>query len=246
MPSDLPIAFLIIAAVTLVSAACAMSLRNLVHCGLCLAITFAGLAAAYLHLSAEFVGFAQILVYVGAVAILIVFTILLTRNTEIHLSPVSRSWLVGLLVALTVCASLVVPLLKSPSLQRAPALITPPNAEVRLIGEKLMTQYVIPLEAIALVLTAALLGAVVIAMRDEPDKRTEHKITLQRTSSSEPSHLNGEKVELSGENDQARSQLMNREPNCLSPASTLPVEGRGESEVRPLASTIGTTTNLGS
>src|SRR5205085_9833708 len=91
MPSNA--AFLIIAAITLVSAACAMSLRNLVHCGLCLAITFAGLAAAYLHLSAEFVGFAQILVYVGAVAILIVFTILLTRNTEVHLSPVSLSWL---------------------------------------------------------------------------------------------------------------------------------------------------------
>jgi len=173
MPSDVSIAFILIAAITLVSAAFAMSLRNLVHCGLCLAITFAGLAAAYLHLSAEFVGFAQILVYVGAVAILIVFTILLTRNTEVHLSPVSRSWLAGLLVAIIVFASIAVPLMKSPSLQRAPALTTPPKAEVRLIGEKLMTQYVIPLEAIALVLTAALLGAVVIAMRDEPEKKVK-------------------------------------------------------------------------
>ncbi len=171
MPSDFPIAFIIIAAVTLVSAACAMSLRNLVHCGLCLAITFGGLAAAYLHLSAEFVGFAQILVYVGAVAILIVFTILLTRNTEVSLARGSRSWLAGLLVAIVVCASIAVPLLKSPSLQRGPAMTTKPNAEVRRIGEKLMTQYVIPLEAIALVLTAALLGAVVIAMRDEPEKK---------------------------------------------------------------------------
>ncbi len=173
MPSDVSIAFILIAAITLVSAAFAVSLRNLVHCGLCLAITFAGLAAAYLHLSAEFVGFAQILVYVGAVAILIVFTILLTRNTEVHLSPVSRSWLAGLLVAIIVFASIAVPLWKSPSLQRAPALTTPPKAEVRLIGEKLMTQYVIPLEAIALVLTAALLGAVVIAMRDEPEKKVK-------------------------------------------------------------------------
>lgn len=173
MPSDLPIAFIIIAAITLVSAAFAMSLRNLVHCGLCLAITFAGLAAAYLHLSAEFVGFAQILVYVGAVAILIVFTILLTRNTEVSLARGSRSWLAGLLVAIVVCVSIAVPLLKSPSLQRTPALATPPNAEVKLIGEKLMTQYVIPLEAIALVLTAALLGAVVIAMRDEPEKKVK-------------------------------------------------------------------------
>jgi NADH-quinone oxidoreductase subunit J len=183
MPSNA--AFLIIAAITLVSAVCAMSLRNLVHCGLCLAITFAGLAATYLHLNAEFVGFAQILVYVGAVAILIVFTILLTRNAEVHISPVSRSWLVGLVVALIVCASLVLPLLQSPSLQRGPAMTTKPNAEVRLIGEKLMTQYVIPLEAIALVLTAALLGAVVIAMRDEPENKVGRGVPTAPSPESE-------------------------------------------------------------
>src|ERR1044072_2176148 len=94
MPTDAPTpaAFFVLAAVTLAGAICAMSLRNLVHCGLCLALTFAGLAAIYLQLTAEFVGLAQLLVYVGAVAILIVFTILLTRNAEVHISPVSRSW----------------------------------------------------------------------------------------------------------------------------------------------------------
>src|SRR5215210_5569297 len=148
MPIDapMPIAFFVLAAVTLASAVCAMSLRNLVHCGLCLALTFAGLAAIYLQLSAEFVGLAQILVYVGAVAILIVFTILLTKNAEVHISPVSRSWAVGLVVAIIVCASLVLPILKSPSFQRAP--VTVPKVSVQLIGKKLMTQYVIPLEAI--------------------------------------------------------------------------------------------------
>jgi NADH:ubiquinone oxidoreductase subunit 6 (subunit J) len=175
MPTDgHTIAFFVLAAVTLAGAICAMSLRNLVHCGLCLALTFAGLAAIYLQLSAEFVGLAQILVYVGAVAILIVFTILLTKNAEVSISPVSRSWAVGLVVAIIVCASLVLPILKSPSLQRAPVMT--PNATVRLIGEKLMTQYVIPLEAIALVLTAALLGAVVIAMRDEPEQKVGHNV----------------------------------------------------------------------
>jgi NADH-quinone oxidoreductase subunit J len=73
-------AFLIIAIVTLFAAAAAMSLRNLVHCALSLVVTFAGLAALYLQLDAQFVGFAQILVYVGAVAILIVFAVLLTRS----------------------------------------------------------------------------------------------------------------------------------------------------------------------
>ena len=74
--------FAIIAVLTLASAVAAMSLRNLVHCALMLMVTFAGLAAFYLQLDAQFVGFAQILIYIGAVAILIVFAILLTRGSE--------------------------------------------------------------------------------------------------------------------------------------------------------------------
>src|SRR5213596_3258221 len=56
--------FSILAALILVSAVLAMSLRNLVHCALCLVVTFAGLAALFLTLNAQFVGFAQILVYI--------------------------------------------------------------------------------------------------------------------------------------------------------------------------------------
>ena len=74
--------FTILAVLTLASAVAAMSLRNLVHCALMLMVTFAGLAAFYLQLDAQFVGFAQILIYIGAVAILIVFAILLTRGSE--------------------------------------------------------------------------------------------------------------------------------------------------------------------
>ena len=81
-------AFAIIAVLTLASAVAAMSLRNLVHCALALTVTFAGLAAFYLQLDAQFVGFAQILVYVGAVAILIVFAILLTRGGEPPRQPI--------------------------------------------------------------------------------------------------------------------------------------------------------------
>src|SRR5207249_2273823 len=71
--SKMSVPFAIIAVVTLASAIAAMSLRNLVHCALSLVVTFAGLAVFYLQLGAQFVGLAQILVYVGAVAILIVF-----------------------------------------------------------------------------------------------------------------------------------------------------------------------------
>src|SRR5579871_2399011 len=96
-------AFAIIAALTLVSAIAAMSLRNLVHCALCLAVAFAGLAAFYLQLGAPFAGWAQVLVYIGAVAILIVFAILLTRSGEpAPWKGISKSTVAGVAVALAV------------------------------------------------------------------------------------------------------------------------------------------------
>src|SRR2546423_15698903 len=97
------ITFLILAAVTIAGAVAAMSLRNLVHCALALAATFAGLAGIYLRLDAQFVGFAQILIYVGAVAILIVFAILLTRSTEPQ-AVLSSGWLVGNSIAIALFA----------------------------------------------------------------------------------------------------------------------------------------------
>src|ERR1700678_2468453 len=103
------IAFLLCASVTLAGAVAAMMLRNLVHCALCAAGAFAGLAAIYLQLDAEFAGFAQLLVYVGAVAILIVFTVLLTQGAEIQpgVSTTSPAPWVGLAVGALVLACLV-------------------------------------------------------------------------------------------------------------------------------------------
>jgi NADH-quinone oxidoreductase subunit J len=160
------IVFLLCAAVTLTGAVAAMMLRNLVHCALCAAGAFAGLAAIYLQLGAEFVGFAQLLVYVGAVAILIVFTVLLTQGVELQPGSAnsSISWRTGLPVGALVLACLIGSILASPSLFRVP----PQNvhAPVKQIGEKLMNQFVMPLETMGLLLTAALLGAVVIALRE--------------------------------------------------------------------------------
>src|SRR6266850_1428568 len=97
------VSFAIIALLIVVSGITAMTLRDLVHCALSLTVTFAGLAALFLQLDAQFVGFAQILVYVGAVAILIVFATLLTRGSE---SPgqatVSRYGAVGVGIAAVV------------------------------------------------------------------------------------------------------------------------------------------------
>src|SRR5271169_2807003 len=114
------IAFLLCAALTLAGAVAAMTLRNLVHCALCAAGAFAGLAALYLQLDADFVGFAQFLIYVGAIAILIVFTVLLTRGAEIQpgaATTSSSAWM-GLLVGALVLACLLGAIVSSPSLLR--------------------------------------------------------------------------------------------------------------------------------
>src|SRR6266705_6845647 len=114
LQSKMTLIFALIAAPTIVSAIAAMTLRNLVHCALALTVTFGGLAVFYLQLDAQFVGLAQILVYIGAVAILIVFAILLTRGSQQpQQENFSPSWLGGLVVSVLVFAVLAGTILSS-------------------------------------------------------------------------------------------------------------------------------------
>ena len=161
--------FAILAVMTLASAVAAMSLRNLVHCVLALTVTFAGLAAFYLQLDAQFVGFAQVLVYIGAVSILVVFAVLLTRSGEPpRQSMFSATWVVGIGVAVTVFGLLGGLILSSRALTSEPR--PPPEITVREIGDQLLNKFILPLEVIGLLLTAALIGAVIIAMREKENE----------------------------------------------------------------------------
>jgi len=160
------LSFAIIAVLIIAAATAAMTLRNLVHSALAVAIAFAGLATAYLQLDAQFVGLTQILVYVGAVAILIVFAVLLTRGGEApEKSVFSASWCLGMGIAVAVFGLLAWAINHSFASQRQ--LPPQPSTTVEQIGKDLMTKFVLPLEVIGLLLTAALIGAVIIAMREE-------------------------------------------------------------------------------
>lgn len=158
--------FMILAAVIVVSALAAMFLRNLVHCALSLVVTFVGLAALYLQLQAEFVGFVQLLVYVGAVAILIVFAVLLTRSSETvpGARVLSSSWWAGAAVAIATLLVLGGSILSSSLESHAGPQL--PTHMVKRIGLLLLDPYLLPLEVIGLLLTAALVGAVLIAMQE--------------------------------------------------------------------------------
>jgi NADH:ubiquinone oxidoreductase subunit 6 (subunit J) len=174
--------FVILAMLVIAAAVAAMSLRNLVHCVLAVVGAFGGLAALYLQLNAQFVGFTQILVYIGAVAILIVFAVLLTRGGAAPEKALfSSSWCWGAGVVVAVFGTLTWAIRNSFASQRELA----PNADVTVkqIGDALMTQYVLPLEVVGLLLTAALIGAVIIAMRDEPGK--------EKVAAKEQPHVGG-------------------------------------------------------
>lgn len=163
----MPVTFYIWAFVVVAGAVAAMSLRNLVHCALALALTLIGLAAVYLQLGAQFLGWVQILVYVGAVAILIVFTILLTRGGDSQDPPRRGAGaFAGVMIAGLVFGAIAGGITGTRAITEIAA--QPPAAKVRDIGVELMGKYVLPLEVIGLLLTAALIGAILIALQEKP------------------------------------------------------------------------------
>lgn len=155
-------AFFVIAVLTLAGALAAASLPKLIHAALSLVVAFVGIAAFYFLLGAEFVGLVQVFIYVGAVAVLIVFTILLTRREAI--TPIKFNWS-GAVIALGVFGGLLWAILKTPSLSIAAPVIAP--LTVKQIGQTLMTNYVWPLQCVGLLLTAALIGALILAMEEK-------------------------------------------------------------------------------
>ena len=155
-------AFIFIAIFTLVGALAAAVLPKLIHAAFCLVVAFVGMAAFFFLLGAEFVGLVQVFVYVGAVAVLIVFTILLTRPAEEK--TVGFTWS-GVVVALGVFAGLIWAIIKTPALTIAAPQIQ--ALTVKRIGEVLMTDFVWPLQCVGLLLTAALIGGLILVMNEE-------------------------------------------------------------------------------
>jgi NADH-quinone oxidoreductase subunit J len=161
--------FYLLAALAVAGALAAVMLKNTVHCALALTVAFAGLALLFLQLDAQFAGFAQILVYIGAVAILVVFAILLTRGSETPKDGVySHNWFAGLVIAAGVFAVLAWAVIES--VRVLPHETAVPNVTVLQIGNALVGRYVLPLEIVAVLLTAATIGAVIVAMHEKEEK----------------------------------------------------------------------------
>ena len=167
------LAFWIISGITVLGALLAVTLRNLVHCVLSLILFFLGIAAHYFLLRADFIGAIQILIYIGAVAVLILFAIMLTRNvtgTEGPREVLGLKWWVGSVLAGVMAAMLCW------AVQGDKISQTLPGGEKAItsiadIGRAFIADWVVPFEVMAVLLTAALIGAVVIALEEIMKRR---------------------------------------------------------------------------
>ena len=156
------ITFWVLAIIAVLGALVAVRRSNLIHGVFALMIFFAALAGLFLLLLAEFIAAVQILVYIGAVGILLLFAIMLTERVtgDDGRRVTARGWFWGLVAAVSVFVFLLLPAIQEADLPESAQSIQP---SVEALGHKLMDPYVVSLEVLALLLTAALIGAVAAA-----------------------------------------------------------------------------------
>ncbi len=159
------IGFGVIAALMIYGAVRVVTTKNVVHAALFLVVVLAGAAAQYILLAAEFVAVAQVLVYIGAIVVLFLFGVMLTRAPIGGEAQMTRSaWQPGALVAVVLAALLGYTLIDYFGQDKLPQQLVIGRAS--LISDAIFSRYLLPFEVISVLLTAALIGAIVIARRD--------------------------------------------------------------------------------
>ena len=161
----------LIAILILGSAAVAMTLRNLIHSALLLVVNWFGIAIFYLWAGAEFLAFAQVLVYAGAISMVVLFAVLLTRQSRamVVVPQVSRArGLLALLAGGAVFAVMAAAVFGT-NFATDPTLASPGIIVIEL-GRQLMGPHRAAVLVIGIMLTAALIGAVILAAPDAADK----------------------------------------------------------------------------
>ena len=160
------IIFLLVALFTLGSGFMVVTTRNLVHAALWLVSTLFGVAVTFALLSASFLAVVQVVVYIGAIAILFIFAVMLTRKDMRDQGPQMNSgWWAGALIAVLVFAGLFLLLQGWNGLSKTASNLPERFNEVAIpqLGDALLNAYVLPFEVASVLLVAALVGAVYVA-----------------------------------------------------------------------------------
>ena len=187
MPWDV-IIFYLISAVCVLSAAGVVVANNPVHSAIFLVLCFFNVAAIFVMLGAEFLAVAQIIVYTGAILVLVLFVLMLVDPDdlpEFHAArPVQRY--VGLLLGAILLLEMGVAILDRtvvgrtavPSQQEFNQLVSLAGGNTQALGRTLYTQYLLPFEVISLVLTVGVIGAIVLALPERLGERVFRRGTI--------------------------------------------------------------------
>lgn len=156
--------FAVIAAVMIISAIRVVTTHNIVHAALWLVVVLAGVAAQFILLGAEFVAVTQVLVYIGAVVVLFLFGVMLTRASlgeDESVAKEKRS--IAAVVGVLLFAVMAMALIDTWGDDRV--VIDEPQ-RVAEVSDSIFSQYIVPFEAVSVLLLAALIGAIVVARKD--------------------------------------------------------------------------------
>jgi len=161
------IVFIGVGAITLAAAIFVVVSRNLIHAALWLILALAGIAVLFILLDADFLAIVQVAVYIDAIAILIIVTVMLTRHAmKVDQPQLNRTWPWAALAALVLFIGLAFLFNQIPNLNTQPVALTG-TVETTLddLGQSLVdvNQYVIPFEIASILLLGALIGAVFVA-----------------------------------------------------------------------------------
>ncbi|HSH00154.1 MAG TPA: NADH-quinone oxidoreductase subunit J [candidate division Zixibacteria bacterium] len=159
------ITFFALAMLIVVSALLVVGSRNIFHSAIYLIIALFGVAGLFVMLEAPFLAAAQVLIYVGAVAILMIFAVMLTsRIADVKIRHTNEQVPTGLAVSVGLLIVILYSLWQTPF--KTSTMLPGPGAGKKL-GELFLTKYVLPFEVVSVLLLAALIGAVIIAKRDK-------------------------------------------------------------------------------
>jgi len=188
--------FLVLSAFTLVAGIMVVAVKNIIHSALWLIASFFAVAAMYLLMEAEFIAIVQVLIYVGAISILILFAIMLTRHvTGEGIRQLYQRWWIALLVAAALFGLLIAPTVAGYGWNTmppaAPDQVATISSAVQ-IGTAFMREYLLPFEIASVLLLVALIGAIVIAYEERSTRRKvltlAEEVALRQPSRGEPLH----------------------------------------------------------
>ncbi|TCP57748.1 NADH dehydrogenase subunit J [Tumebacillus sp. BK434] len=163
------IAFFLISLFVIACGVLLLSLRKVLYMALAVGGVFIGVAGIYIMLEAEFLAFIQILLYAGAITIMMLFAIMLTRHDEIEKPQKVTAHPVWAAIAAIGLGGIILYVTKFAGLRWPSPTDSPWEGQdnVKLIGESLFGQYVIPFELVSVVLIVALVGAITLANKEE-------------------------------------------------------------------------------